>query len=52
MDAEEIKRMIDRLWGNTRRPLSDSRGDLRDIRDHIDMLLDASSEADGDDGDD
>lgn len=44
MDSEQIKTAIDWLWGNTKRPLADAIEDLRDIQEHIDMLLDSAHE--------
>ena len=44
MALEVIKNQIDRLFGDTSRPASDTRADLKDIRDHCDSLIETIDE--------
>ena len=45
---EEIKRMIDRMFGDTSVPAEDTRSNLSDIRDHVDVLIETIDETNGD----
>jgi hypothetical protein len=46
MTVEEIKQDIDRLFSDTKVPVSETRSRLRDIIEHIEMLIESLPEGD------
>lgn len=41
MTRDDIERMLDRFFGDTSRPIHDTKDDLELLRDKIDMMIEA-----------